>query len=113
MVSWSDRHPDIMPRHAPSNPPTLPRKGQPLGATWKLEDAKARFSEVVRLARSEGPQRVTVRGKDAVVVISTDALEKLLPPETPRQNLVEFLRGFDLTGIDLTRERDTGRDIAL
>jgi antitoxin Phd len=30
---------------------------------WKLEDAKARFSELVRLARSEGPQRVTVRGR--------------------------------------------------
>ena len=38
--------------------------------TWKLEDAKARFSEVVRLARSQGPQRVTVRGQDAVVVLS-------------------------------------------
>jgi len=37
--------------------------------TWKLEDAKARFSEVVRRARSEGPQRVTLRGKPAVVVI--------------------------------------------
>jgi antitoxin Phd len=68
---------------------------------------------VVRLARSEGPQRVTVRGKDAVVVISVEALEKLLPPEAPRQNLVEFLRGLDLADLDVTRERDTGRDIAL
>lgn len=34
------------------------------GADWKLEDAKARFSEVVRRARSEGPQRVSVRGKE-------------------------------------------------
>lgn len=80
---------------------------------WKLEDAKARFSELVRLARSEGPQRVTVRGKDAVVVISAEALEKLLPPEAPRQNLAAFLRGLDLAELDLTRERDPGRDIAL
>ena len=39
---------------------------------WKLEDAKARFSEVVRRARNEGPQHVTVRGKDSVVVISSE-----------------------------------------
>jgi prevent-host-death family protein len=39
-------------------------------ATWKLRDAKARFSEVVRRAQSEGPQRVTVHGKDAVVIVS-------------------------------------------
>lgn len=39
---------------------------------WKLEDAKARSSELVRLARERGPQRVTVRGQDAVVVSAED-----------------------------------------
>lgn len=47
--------------------------------TWKLEDAKARFSEVVRLARDSEPQRVTVRGKNAVVILSARAFAKLLP----------------------------------
>lgn len=47
--------------------------------TWKLEDAKARFSEVVRLAREHQPQRITVRGQDAVVVLSTEEFAKLLP----------------------------------
>ena len=46
---------------------------------WKLEDAKARFSEVVRLAREQSPQRITVRGKDAVVIISAQEFAKLLP----------------------------------
>ncbi|MBI2218622.1 MAG: type II toxin-antitoxin system prevent-host-death family antitoxin [Candidatus Rokubacteria bacterium] len=46
---------------------------------WKLEDAKARFSEVVRLARSVGPQHVTVRGQDAVVVVSAGEFAALLP----------------------------------
>jgi prevent-host-death family protein len=46
---------------------------------WKLEDAKARFSEVVRLAREEVPQRITVRGEDAVVIISAQEFAKLLP----------------------------------
>jgi len=36
--------------------------------TWKLQDAKARFSEVVRKARSGTPQIVTVHGQEAVVV---------------------------------------------
>ena len=29
---------------------------------WALQDAKARFSEVVKRAQSEGPQHITVRG---------------------------------------------------
>ena len=85
----------------------------PTRPPWKLEDAKARFSEVVRLARQEGPQRVTVRGKDAVVVISVETLQKLMPAQAPRESLVTFLRGLDLADLDLTRESDTGRDIPL
>lgn len=46
---------------------------------WKLEDAKARFSEVVRMARERGPQRVTVRGQDAVVVLSAADYARLAP----------------------------------
>lgn len=46
---------------------------------WKLEDAKSRFSELVRLARERGPQRVTVRGQDAVVVLSAADYASLSP----------------------------------
>lgn len=46
---------------------------------WKLEDAKSRFSELVRLARERGPQRVTVRGQDAVVVLSAADYAHLAP----------------------------------
>ncbi len=80
---------------------------------WKLEDAEARFSEVVRLARTESPQRVTVRGEAAVVVIAVETLEKLLPPAKPGQKLVAFLQDLGIGGLDLTRERDTGREISL
>ena len=44
-------------RQAPAGPTVTRYRG------WKLEDAKARFSEVVRRAQSEGPQRITVRGR--------------------------------------------------
>ncbi|MGO7675776.1 type II toxin-antitoxin system Phd/YefM family antitoxin, partial [Rhizobium ruizarguesonis] len=63
--------------------------------SWKLEDAKARFSEVVRRAHSEGPQLVTVRGRDSVVVISADELDKLTKAE-PKQPFVAFMESLDL-----------------
>jgi prevent-host-death family protein len=44
---------------------------------WLLQDAKARFSELVRRARSDGPQRVTVHGRDEVVVISAEEFRRL------------------------------------
>ncbi len=80
---------------------------------WKLEDAKARFSELVRRANSEGPQTVTVRGREAVVVLSAEQYGKLQPPSADRLPLVEFLESLDLEGLDLTRERDLGRDVTL
>jgi prevent-host-death family protein len=42
-----------------------------------LQDAKARFSELVRRVRSEGPQHVTVHGRDEVVVISAEEFRRL------------------------------------
>jgi prevent-host-death family protein len=44
---------------------------------WPLQDAKARFSELVRRARSDGPQRVTVHGRDEVVVITAEEFRRL------------------------------------
>ncbi|KTE04149.1 prevent-host-death protein [Sphingopyxis sp. H038] len=81
--------------------------------SWKLEDAKARFSEVVRLAESEGPQRVTVRGREAVVVMSVAELNRLLPDNPEQLSLVPFLEGLHLDGLNLEREIDRGRDFAL
>ena len=79
---------------------------------WKLEDAKARFSELVRRAQSEGPQRVTVRGKDAVVIIGVRDLERLLSRQKSVP-FVEFMESLYVEGLDLSREPDYGRDIDL
>lgn len=67
----------------------------------------------MRRARTEGPQHVTVRGQDAVVVIAVEELARLMPPAAPQQPLVAFLQGLDLGGVDLERERDLGRDVPL
>ena len=83
------------------------------GQSWKLEDAKARFSEVVRRAHAEGPQYVTVRGKSSVAVINVAELERLLPVRDPRVPFVAFMESLHIEGLDLARDTDTGRDINL
>ena len=50
---------------------------QPTRGAWRLQDAKARFSELVRLAHSDGPQHVTLHGREAVVVIDADEFKRL------------------------------------
>jgi prevent-host-death family protein len=69
-----------------------------------LQDAKARFSELVRRARSEGPQHVTVHGRDEVVVISAAEFERLTG-ERKGDELVAVLRASPHKDIDLTPER--------
>ena len=53
------------------------RKRSPKSGQWLLQDAKARFSELVRRVHSEGPQRVTVHGRDEVVVIAAEEFRRL------------------------------------
>ena len=55
---------------------------QPLRSRWPLQDAKARFSELVRRAHSDGPQRVTLHGRDAVVVVDADEFDRMLGART-------------------------------
>ena len=78
---------------------------------WKLQDAKAQFSEPVRRARTDGPQRVTVRGHDAVVVIAAEELDRLRPQAAIP--FLTFMESLSIEGLDLTRTRDTGRDVAI
>ena len=82
---------------------------------WKLEDAKNRFSELVRRARSEGPQLVTRHGRKAVVILSAEEYEKLAEPG----DLVTFLKTSPLAEamadevLVLERSRDVGRGVSL
>jgi len=61
----------IDPRKISPGRPALPQ------GYWLLQDAKARFSELVRRVRSDGPQHVTVHGRDEVVVISVEDFRRL------------------------------------
>ena len=46
---------------------------------WKLQDARAHFSQLVREAREQGPQRATVHGRDAVVILPAEDYARLAP----------------------------------
>ena len=79
---------------------------------WQLQDAKNRFSEVVQKALEHGPQLITRRGKKTVVIMSVEDYQQLT---RPKMNLVDFFRESPLKGIeiDLTRDKDIGREIDL
>lgn len=81
-------------------------------ARWQLQDAKARFSELIKRARKEGPQQVTVRGKPSAVVITVDEYEAL---KRKRPGFVRFMRSSPLVGVELDLARDASpvRDIKL
>ena len=80
-------------------------------ATWQLQEAKAKFSEVVKLTALE-PQEITVHGEPMAVVLSVKEYQRL---KAPKQNLVEFLRASPLYGLELDFSRDKSfpRDISL
>jgi prevent-host-death family protein len=94
------------------NKPSPKRSPDP--SEWQLQEAKARFSEVFRLARERGPQRVTKHGRTAVVVIPAEEYDRL-SKSNHRGSLLEFFADSPLAGLDLKieRPRDLGRKIKL
>lgn len=82
-------------------PPTPSERATdwPSRATWPLGQAKARFSEVVRLARSGRPQHVTVHGRDAVVVVASAEFERLTGRDAA-PTLHALLSGSPLSNVE-------------
>jgi antitoxin Phd len=83
--------------------------------TWQLQTAKAKFSELFRRARTEGPQWVTRQDKEAVVVLPAEEFERLQARSRQSRSLVEFFAKSPLAkaAIDLERPADYGRDVDL
>ncbi len=80
--------------------------------SWSVASAKARFSEVMEKAKTDGPQTVTRNGRPAAVVVSIEEWER----RTVRKGtLGEFFMNSPLrgSGIDLTRDDQPPRDIDL
>ena len=87
----------------------LERRGR-----WQLHDAKARFSEVVRRAKHEGPQHVTVHGREEVVVVGADDFRRLAGDQTG-QVLVDAMQlsPHRSTTVEPSRLRMPVRDVDL
>lgn len=79
---------------------------------WALQDAKARLSELVRLAADHEPQEITLRGEPTVVVVAADDYRQLLKP---KPSFVDLIRNSPLmeVEIDLTRDQSLTREIDL
>jgi antitoxin Phd len=97
-------------RGVPAASATNPRRD---GDAWQLQSAKARFSEVFRRARSEGPQRITRQGKDGVIMVAEEQYDRLVGKSRQPKSLVDFLRNSPLKGVNLERDPDPGRDLDL
>jgi len=99
-------------RVAPSAPVSKLYPGQ---ESWQIQTAKARFSEVFRRARTEGPQRISRQGKESVVMVAEEQYNRLVGKSHQPKDLVQFFRQSPLLGVDLDleRDRDSGRDIEL
>lgn len=89
-------------------------------ATWQLQEAKNRFSEVVERARTQGEQTITKHGKPVVVMMSVEefkCMERRKPKARSGERLVKLLRRcpapeiFDL--MEKARAKETARDLAL
>lgn len=97
MTSSSDPSPPKSTKSRAIRPP------RPVGA-WRLQDAKAQFSEVVRRATQDGPQHVTVHGREAVVVVGAEEFKRLQGGRTG-QSLVDALTSSPYREISLAPER--------
>jgi prevent-host-death family protein len=91
----------------PSSRPTPPRRRPAhagLSGHWLRQDAKARFSELVRRVRSEGPQHVTVHGRDEVVIISAEEFRRLKADHTGEE-LIAAMQASPHRDVDIEPSR--------
>ena len=79
---------------------------------WQLQDAKNRFSALVKAAEKEGPQVITVHGQEKAVLLSAEAYQRLVQR---KGSLLDFFQRspWAKTDIDISRAKDTGRDVEL
>jgi prevent-host-death family protein len=80
-----------------------PTRARSRRGLWALQDAKARFSEVVRKAKTEGPQRITVHGREEVIVVSVEEYRRVKGERTG-QALVQVLQDSPLRDITIDHE---------
>lgn len=70
--------------------------------TWTVAEAKAKFSEVIDKAMSQGPQTITRKGRTAAVIVGADEWQR---KSARVGNLAEFFAASPLRGSGLRLRR--------
>src|SRR5580658_10194813 len=98
----------------PKGPKTTRRTRDKRPGRWLLQDAKARFSELVRRVHAEGPQHVTVHGREEVVVIAAEEFRRLTGAPSG-EALIAAMQASPDRDVDIVpqRVRLPVRDVAL
>lgn len=81
--------------------------------TWTLAHAKDQLSEVVRRALRQGPQTISIRGREAAVVVAKDEFDRLSGSRAAKDFKSFLLSIPSLEGVDLTRDQAPARDVEL
>jgi antitoxin Phd len=107
--------PKAIRKSKPGVKPATPISARSGGHDWQIQTAKAKFSEVFRLARTEGSQRITRQGNEGVVMISDEQYDRFMVRSRQPKSIVQFFRESPLVcvDLDLERDKDTGRDVKL
>jgi prevent-host-death family protein len=80
-------------------------------ATWQIQQAKSKLSELIEKARSEGPQTITKHGKPTAVIVSEEQFQAM---RNTKPDFVEFLLNAPkFEDLDLERSKDVGREVDL
>jgi prevent-host-death family protein len=86
---------------------------------WQIQEAKQRFSEVIRAVRQEGPQIITRHGEDVAVILDIRDYHRLADSGQELKNLLLSGPRFDedtaaiFEEIELERKADHGRTLEL
>lgn len=82
---------------------------------WQLQEAKAKFSQLIRDVLANGPQGVSIRGLFQIVIISRCDYEKILFARKNKYSFNEFIDKSPLKGLDLdfSRNKSLNREIEL
>lgn len=79
---------------------------------WQLQQAKSKFSELVRRTLEEGPQTITRHGRDAVVMVSGEEYRRLTGERKP--DFKEFLMSAPNTPeLEIYRDDSAPREVQL
>lgn len=92
---------------------------EPVPPHWQLQEAKQRFSEVIRAVEREGPQIITRHGEDVAVIIDIAEWHRLTTPAVNLTGLLLAPSALDddsaaiFAEVEAERKQDYGRDIDL